>query len=482
MHPRALSRSDALPVPSRATSISVAPARRHELDWLRSLVVLGLIPIHAAILFSAASDVQLKNAETNMLLTRLISYVTAFGMPLLFLVAGASSWFALGRRTPSRYIRERLIHLFLPFVFATLVIIPIQVYAVVSTDPHLLTTAGIPMPDRHVLDSYFQFYPAYLRAYGYFVTHFSLVFVPIFWGHLWFLPRLLVTSIMALPILLYLRGSRGQRWIVRLARLCDRPGGIFLFAIPLIITDIALRPGWLNKVTAGWPLFDDWCQFTLFFLFFIWGYILYAEPRILRQVARQAPTTVILGSLIWVVAQFIQVPNYQIPLAESLAPFLFLPFRSLMSWLLTVGMLGIGIRYLAHTNGLGRFLNDAAFPIYVIHMPVILVIAVSVLNWDASVLVKFSTIVLGSAVAILAIYEVLIKPWPAVRVLFGLKAHRYDPRRSTAAPPVTGQSALPPPPASPAISAPQEPAAVSDADGDRSPDDTDARPRQVGVR
>ena len=456
---------------------ATASARRHELDWLRSLVVLGLIPIHAAILFSAASDVQLKNAETNMLLTRLISFTTVFGMPLLFLVAGASSWFALGRRTPRRYVQERLKHLFLPFVFATLLIIPVQVYAVLSADPQLLSTVAVPIANHHALDSYVHFYPTYLWAYAYFMTHYSLTLVPIFWGHLWFLPRLLVTSFVALPLLIYLRGPSGRHLLDRLALLCERPGGIFLLAVPLIITDIALRPGWLNTMTAHWPIFDDWCQFFLYFIFFIWGFVLYADPRFLRQVARHMPAALILGSALWIIAQFIQVPNYRIPFTVSPIPFLFLPFRSLMSWLLTVGMLGVGIRYLARTNRLGRFLNDAAFPIYVIHMPVILVIAVNVLRWPTSVPVKFIVIVLGSALMILAIYELLIKRWPPVRVLFGMSPHERDFSQPKTDPPASDDGG----PAAPAVPPDsREPDAAPDAADGLSQNEASARLTQYG--
>ncbi|HEX9068989.1 MAG TPA: hypothetical protein VF807_09480, partial [Ktedonobacterales bacterium] len=68
---------------------AAALARRYELDWLRAFVVLGLIPIHAAVFFSSAADLFIKNSDTNEIMALLGVFAGSWGMPLLFLVAGA---------------------------------------------------------------------------------------------------------------------------------------------------------------------------------------------------------------------------------------------------------------------------------------------------------------------------------------------------------------------------------------------------------
>ena len=49
-------------------------------------------------------------------------------MSLFFLLAGASSYYALLKRTGGEYIKERFNRLFIPFVFGVLVLIPPQSY------------------------------------------------------------------------------------------------------------------------------------------------------------------------------------------------------------------------------------------------------------------------------------------------------------------------------------------------------------------
>jgi hypothetical protein len=407
---------------------TVSRVRRHELDWLRTIIVLGLIPAHAAVLFSASSTIALKNAQTSMLAERLVGYATAWAMPLLFLISGAGAWYALGARTPGRYVQERLTRLFLPFAIATLVLIPVQDYVVAAANPQLLASADIPIANPHVLDSYFQFFPAYLQAYAFFMTHFSLALVPIFWAHLWFLPRLLVVSIITLPLLVAMRRERGRELLGRLAWLYDRPGGIFLLGIPLVLSNLIFSPGWLDNLTVHWPIYDEWNGFILYLLFFLVGYVIYSDARLLDQVVRYGDLALGFGTALWGIAQFIPPPTFTGPPSADLVPLVFFPFRSMIAWLLSLGVLSVGCRYLRVANRVGGYVHDAALPIYVLHMPVIVVIGVTVLSWHASILVKFLAIVVGTSLTLYVLYDRLIRRVPTLRLLFGLKPQIPAPR------------------------------------------------------
>lgn len=417
---------------SQAIAIVAGKTRRHELDWLRSLIVLGLVPIHSANLFSAASAVQVKNAQTSRSLDLVIGITTAWAMPTLFLVAGAGAWFALGARSPRHYLNERFTRLFLPFAFATVFIIPIEVFAVTSADPHLLTEFALPLPTGHALDNYLTFFRVYLTGYGYFLTHYSTALVPIFWAHLWFLPRLLVVSMLALPLVVALRGPRGPVIIARLRWLYDRPHGILLFAIPVAMVRVSFGSGWLNTLTASWPFYDQWDQFLLFFLFFLLGCLIYADPHLLRQVRASGNAALAGGLLLWVMAQRIPPPSYHSGFGAEPAQWLFLPLRSMIPWLLCVGVLSIALRYFQRTNRFGDTVNDAAFPVYVLHLPIIFVIGSVVMDWQTPLFVKLSVVILGACASLAALYEGLIKRTPVIRLLFGMKPRPQDYRSATA--------------------------------------------------
>ena len=103
-------------------------ARRYDLDWLRTAAVLMLIPYHASRLFDVWEPYYVKNSPTSSALTMLRAFVDPWGMPLLFVIAGAGAFFALQRRTGVQFLRERILRLIIPLVFGLLILVPPQAY------------------------------------------------------------------------------------------------------------------------------------------------------------------------------------------------------------------------------------------------------------------------------------------------------------------------------------------------------------------
>src|SRR5512147_1274864 len=94
---------------------TVKAARLYYLDWLRVLAIFMVFLFHAVHPFDAPSW-HIKNAEQSEILTIITVLLGFWGMPFFFLVAGTASWFALQRRTPSQYVRERSLRLAIPYV------------------------------------------------------------------------------------------------------------------------------------------------------------------------------------------------------------------------------------------------------------------------------------------------------------------------------------------------------------------------------
>jgi len=103
--------------------------RRADLDWLRILVVLMLIPFHTAMTF-APYPWYLRNDTLNLATMGLIVVLDQYHMELLFLIAGVATWFSLGVRTGTGYLVERLKRLVVPLIFGMLVLVPPCYYIV----------------------------------------------------------------------------------------------------------------------------------------------------------------------------------------------------------------------------------------------------------------------------------------------------------------------------------------------------------------
>lgn len=419
--------------------------RRYELDWLRAFVVLGLIPFHAATIFSSTADVYIKNSQTNQIMALLSAFAGAWGMPLLFLVAGASAYFALNRRTGLTYLKERVLRLLVPFVFATLVIVPVQDYAVAASNPSLITAYGLPIHNPDFLSSYPAFYVEYLQGYLYFLGHFTTTLAIIFWGHLWFIPRLFMYALCTLPIFYFFKSRQGLRLLEALSQFVRYPGAIFLFALPLMLVEMLLRAWGVNALTAHWPLYDDWIQFAFYLVYFVYGYLVFAVPGMPRAIVRHGWVALALGAIGFGLA-LTQASTLTIdPLNYSLGYVAGWPIRGLVGWLLVVAILSMALLRLGFTNGLLRYLNDAAFPIYVLHMPVVTLVGVYVISLGIPWELKFALIIVVAAILTVALYELAVRRIGVMRALFGLKprppasgAPRREPRRHGWRPSTTG--------------------------------------------
>ena len=88
--------------------------RRHDLDWLRVLGVLLLIPFHVALIFvfDPFTIMYIRDSVNSRVLAEVTGFIHMWHMPMLFMISGAATYFALGVRSAREYIRERFLRLF----------------------------------------------------------------------------------------------------------------------------------------------------------------------------------------------------------------------------------------------------------------------------------------------------------------------------------------------------------------------------------
>ena len=179
------------------------PQRRWDIDWLRILAVVALlVPYHTFRVFDVLEDWYVKNDQSSTALNWFNYLGDAIGMQLLFLLAGAATWFALRRRSGGQYAWERVKRLLFPSVFSLLIVVPPLSYFGLRSHSDY---AG----------SFLEWYPSFFEFYpedpaGYFMGGFTV-------AHLWFILFLLVISLVALPLFLCFKRKSGQKiigWLV----------------------------------------------------------------------------------------------------------------------------------------------------------------------------------------------------------------------------------------------------------------------------
>jgi glucans biosynthesis protein C len=374
--------------------------RLHYLDWFRVLVVVGVFYAHTIYIFDLLYW-HIGNEQRTSSLDLFVVFGSRWGMSLLFLLSGASNWFALRSQTGGQFLRERFARLLIPFLLGFVLLAPPLAYI------EALAYSQKP-------GSFFQFYlsffesmqvswnPQWLAAYGY---------------HLWFLVFLFFISVISLPLLMYLRRERGQCFVQRLAALSARPGGLFVFFLPIVLIQVTLY--------VPFPGYQSWGDFFSWLLFFVYGYILFSEPRFAQAIRKQWKLALFVGitsylaSTVWDMAGFLDTwktsPSY------SAAYILYQTLQSLATWSWLIFILYFGMRFLNISNKVIRYGNEAILPFYVLHYPVIFISVFYVGQLDIGMVAKFLIVSTCSFLVTLALYELFIRRINVMRRLFGMK-------------------------------------------------------------
>jgi len=113
--------------PTESGSGTINVTRRYDLDWLKVIATLAVFLFHTARFFDYGWW-HVKNGALDAGLTVFASFLLQWIMPLFFVISGASARFALRRRTPLQFMRERIVRILLPLVAGIFLIVPPQVY------------------------------------------------------------------------------------------------------------------------------------------------------------------------------------------------------------------------------------------------------------------------------------------------------------------------------------------------------------------
>ena len=181
--------------------------RRYNVDWVRVLAFDLLILYHIGCVF-ASFDFHIKNNVIVEWIEHPMYFLSQWRIPLLFVISGMGTRFALSSNTTTRFITQRAKRLLIPLLVGVLIIVPPQVYFE-------------RLVEGNDYGSYFEFYKTIFYTGTYPTGNLS-------WHHLWFLPYLFLITLVTTPILIFLRDG-SDRWIQILSKILkERPHLLFV--------------------------------------------------------------------------------------------------------------------------------------------------------------------------------------------------------------------------------------------------------------
>ncbi|GHO51127.1 acyltransferase family protein [Ktedonospora formicarum] len=330
--------------------------RLYYFDWLRTLAFVFVVLIHCIEVFHDLYQPRNAPGLQNDALTAFLPVLTQWCMALYFLLAGASTWFALKRKSPIEFVRERFSRLFMPLALGFVLLFPLQAYVTMISN-------------NSYQGSLFAFYPYF---FGEILLRGKLYLIILHIHHLWFLAYLFGFSLLTLPLCLLLRSARWQVWM---AHLSNCPGGLLMPVFPLLLTRLALLP--------AFPEYCSLADASCWLLIYIYGYVLFANStiqQVLRQQGRQALILSILCSstllALWCMGLLrgeLLIPRY------TLNSMLYQATQCLALWSSLIVLLTLGSTYMNRTCPLLTYSSSASFHWYLLHFPIVMISAYYIL-------------------------------------------------------------------------------------------------------
>ena len=367
--------------------------RRHDLDWLRVLVFALLIFYHVGMFF-VPWGWHIKNNVICEWLTYPMSFINQWRLPILFVISGMGTYYALNKRTGKQFVFERIIRLYIPLTVGMLLIVPPQVYIE-------------RLVNNEFQGMYFDFWPSHAFNGIYPEGNFS-------WHHLWFLPYLLAFSLLLIPLFLYLRKHPSNAFTLRLKKMATQPTGLFWFIIPLYLCEALLEP--FFPVTHA--LVDDWFNFISSMLLFFYGFVLISVKEEFWKTVEQNRRFYLYCGLLGFTLFMTIILSFEDSIFIHFAEALIKVFN-LWAWILA--LFGYAAKYLNKASKALSYANEAVYPFYIVHQTMIIIIGYYMMDLDWGIVLKLAIMLVLTFLFTWTIYEFGIRRWKFIRPLFGLK-------------------------------------------------------------
>ena len=364
--------------------------RQYFIDWLRIILILSVFLFHIGMFFNNWGWHVKNPTQYGGILENIMIFLSRWRMPLLFLISGAGTYYALGKRTPGKYLGERFKRLMIPFLAGIFILVPVQVY--------------LEKADQY--SSLLSFYPQMFEGI-YPEGNFS-------WHHLWFILYLFVISLFIAPFLKMFKSRGYQRFSIRLERFAGRPLSLNIVVAILIVSQLLLRPYFPDDTHA---LFNDWASMALDIIFFVSGFMLLSSKKIIESIRKQKKLF-LMEAAVFTAAMFSSPHLFADDSGADLSWGISSMF---MAWSCALAAIGYAKQYLNRDTRLRKAANEAIYPFYLLHQPVILLLGFFLIKVEMPDFMRFVILTLSGFGITLGFYWFLVRPFNIARVIFGMK-------------------------------------------------------------
>ena len=411
--------------------LTVHPAseRLHALDAVRGIALLLGIVLHATLSFVPAPTRFWLIQDTHQSVTLALVFfaIHVFRRTTFFLMAGFFARMSFHRRGAWGFVKDRLQRIGLPLVIG---------WPIVFTPMFLVVIWASGFPNGGPIPGAAHWPPA--------LPNFPLT-------HLWFLYVLLELYAVILLLrcaVVWLDASGALRtaldqltaWIMR------NPLAPAVLAIPIGIA-FSFDRTWINVMGVRTPdqslVTNPQAVIGFGFAFGI-GWLLHRQIDLLRILERRwlwnlvpAIGLILIGFVL--AGAMLSMPVARpLPVSRETLRLVSAVLYAPAIWTTTFAVIGFALRFLSGFSPTRRYIADASYWLYLIHMPIVgaLQVAVSQLDWPWPI--KIAAILVVALTLMLASYHLLVR-----FTIIGLELNGHRAPRETARPAVATDSVAP---------------------------------------
>jgi hypothetical protein len=345
----------------------------------------------------------------------LVMFIHTFRMPVFFVIAGFFAAFLYTTRGALTLFHNRARRIALPLACAWLILFPLVIVA----SGFARARSSVPV----------AFDPNDLTL-GRLLNHLM---------HLWFLYDLLVlygAALLAMPLVQRIPQETRERMLDRFSRAVPVIWGPVVFSLVTVLTLYPMQEWALDTSDSFLPPLRILAAYGVFFLF---GWLLYNRRVLLSTFSQRAWRNFFVGVIFFGLYVFCIGRAF---MTGPTAGIHILAIGSLAAamWFFIYGFLGLFLRYLERPIPLARYMADASYWMYLVHLPCTIVLPAVLSNAPLPPIVKFS-VVLGTTTFLTVVtYHYWVRATGIGQVLNGRRYPRTLPHLGLQQPVPQGSS------------------------------------------
>ncbi len=412
--------SSAKPNAETRTTPDSEPPRLHALDAIRTAALLLGICLHACLSFIPGLSAEvwpISDVQKSTALTLAAFVIHVFRMSVFFLMAGFFARLLFCREGTRGFLRNRAARIVAPLVLGWVVCL-VLIGAVVLWTIARANGGELPPPDSLRTPN-----PGFM--------------------HLWFLYLLLWLYAIVLAARSALRVIDPSEWLVGRAdqalrfAFSSRIGPVML-ALPIAVA-LGLITDWVRETgvpTPGYTLVPPLIPLFVYLYVFAMGWLLDRQRQLLTALGSRWPLNFALGLVGALVCVHLLGPDAasqpRVPL-EFVKPVYAAAYGlALTCW--TLAFVGAGVRYLSGKSAVIRYVADASYWMYIMHLPLVMGLQAAFMSIDLHWSIKFALINVLTCLVLLVTYHWGVRATWVGRLLNGRRLGLGAPKGPDAQP------------------------------------------------